>query len=239
MNSTPDRLRVLSMNLANGRADVSGIAALLESLEPDVVVVQELVPRQAELLGSLFPFGKLDPGSDDTGMGIALRHPASTWRLPMPFRDAYVAEILLPAWTAYGDGVQIINVHLAAPHIWPPGRTLARRRGQLQALEAHLDTGCRPRLVVGDLNSTPMWPAYRRLRFRLADAAMEAARRSGARPLPTWGPAPGALQLLRIDHALVQGLGVGGVEVHRIPGSDHSALLVEIIPDGGDACEGQ
>jgi hypothetical protein len=42
MNSTPDRLRVLSMNLANGRADVSGIAALLGSDHSALLV--EIIP---------------------------------------------------------------------------------------------------------------------------------------------------------------------------------------------------
>jgi hypothetical protein len=37
---------------------------------------------------------------------------------------------------------------------------------------------------------------------------------------------------LRIDHALVHGLGILTVEVHPIPGSDHSALLADLAPDG-------
>jgi endonuclease/exonuclease/phosphatase family metal-dependent hydrolase len=219
------------MNLANGGAGLSGMTTLLDALQPDVVAVQELVPPQAELLARLFQFGKLDPSSDFTGMGIALRHPANIWRLPMPYRDAFVAEISPPGWTGNGRPIEIVNVHIAAPHAALPWRTLARRRGQLRALEAHLDLSTRPRAVVGDLNATPMWPVYRRLRARLADAAVEASRHRGAPPARTWGPGPGTPRLLRIDHALVQEMRVLDVQVHPIPGSDHSALLVDITPE--------
>jgi endonuclease/exonuclease/phosphatase family metal-dependent hydrolase len=231
MRPTAVRLRVLSMNLANDRARLSGIATLLEELDPDVVAAQELSPPQAELLGRLLPFGKLDPARDYTGMGIALRQPAITWRLPMPYRDAYVAEISLPGRARDGDGVEIINVHFAAPHMLPFRLTQARRRGQLQALLAHLDAARRPRAVVGDLNATPLWPVYRRLRARLGDAAVEAARRRGARPARTWGPRPDSSRLLRIDHALVQAIRVLDVTVHPLPGSDHSVLLVDLSPE--------
>jgi endonuclease/exonuclease/phosphatase (EEP) superfamily protein YafD len=221
------------MNLANGRAAGSGIAGLVEALEPDVVATQELAPHQARVLERLLPFGMLEPARDHTGMGMALRESASLWRLPMTFRDACVAEVVVPAWVDYPDGVQVINAHLAAPHVLPPWRTLARRRAQLRGIEAHLDAVRRPCALVGDLNSTPMWPAYRRLRARLADGALEVARQRGTRPARTWGPIPGLPRLLRIDHVLVQGLTVLNLEVHPIPGSDHAALLVDLAPDGG------
>jgi endonuclease/exonuclease/phosphatase (EEP) superfamily protein YafD len=228
MSATPARLRVLSMNLRNGGAGVSELARLIEVLAPDVVAVQELGPEQADLLGRRFSFGKLDAARDFTGMGLALRFPATVWRMPMSYRPAYVAEITLPGEPPGAEAVEIINVHFAAPHVPPPWRAHARRREQLRVLEAHLDASRRPRAVVGDLNATPLWPIYRRLRVHLTDAAVQAARQRGARPARTWGPRPGTPRLLRIDHALIEGLGILGVEVHPIPGSDHSALLLDI-----------
>ena len=223
------RLRVLSMNLASGCARLSGIAALLDELQPDVVAAQELAPPQAELLARHFQFGKLDPAYDFTGMGIALRYPANTWRLAMPYRDAFVAEVSLPGTTQERDPIEIVNVHIAAPHMMPPWLTWARRRGQLRALETHVAATTRSRTIVGDLNATPMWPVYQRLRARLADAAVEWGRHRGTRPARTWGP--GAPRLFRIDHALVQGLRVLDVQVRPIQDSDHSALLVDVTPE--------
>jgi endonuclease/exonuclease/phosphatase family metal-dependent hydrolase len=221
-------LRVLSMNLANGRARLSGLATLLEELAPDVVATQEMSPPQADLLGRLLPYGKLDPALDHTGMGIALRHPAVTWQITMLYRAAHVAEIRLAGREGHPEVVEVVNVHFAAPHMLPLRLAQARRRSQLRTLLTHLDATRRPRAVVGDLNATPSWPVYRRLTSRLSDAALEAARRRGARPARTWGPFPGSPRLLRIDHALVEALRVLDVAVHPLPGSDHSALLVDI-----------
>src|SRR5262245_55145884 len=144
MHPVGGRLRVLSMNLANGRAQLSGISALLERLGPDVVAVQELSPPQAELLERLLPFGNLDPALDHTGMGIALRHTAITWQIPMPYRAAHIAEIPLPGRADRRGVVEIINVHFAAPHVLPLRLAQTRRRGQLRALVAYLDAGRRP-----------------------------------------------------------------------------------------------
>ena len=42
--------RLLTANLANGAADPGAFADLVEAAEPDVVLVQELAPEQAEAL---------------------------------------------------------------------------------------------------------------------------------------------------------------------------------------------
>jgi endonuclease/exonuclease/phosphatase (EEP) superfamily protein YafD len=222
------RLRVLSANLANGLADGDAFAALVESLEPDAVLVQELAPAQAEALARVLPFGKLEPARDHKGMGIALREPGSVRRLHLPYRAAFVAEVPRPA---SDEPIEIINLHLAAPHIHPVVQRLRDRRGQLDLVLAHLDGMPRLRRVLaGDLNATPLWPAYRRLRSRFDDAAVEAARRIGRRPGRTWGPWPGSVRLLRIDHVLVRGLTATISRVLPLRGSDHSALVADLEP---------
>jgi endonuclease/exonuclease/phosphatase family metal-dependent hydrolase len=83
-------------------------------------------------------------------------------------------------------------------------------------------------VVVGDFNSTPLWPFYRRIADHLHDAALIHARRSGGRAARTWGPWHGAPRLLRIDHAFVQHLEVFDFAVVEVPDGDHSAVVVEI-----------
>ena len=83
-------------------------------------------------------------------------------------------------------------------------------------------------MLAGDLNATPLWPAYRRLRTRFDDAAAEAARRIGRKPEGTWGPWSGSARLFRIDHMLVQGLVAIESRVLPLRGSDHSALVADL-----------
>jgi endonuclease/exonuclease/phosphatase family metal-dependent hydrolase len=161
-------------------------------------------------------------------MGIALREPGSVRRLHLPYRSAFVAEVLRPASE---EPIEIINLHLAAPHVHPVVQRLRDRRGQLDLVLSHLDGMPRLRRVLaGDLNATPLWPAYRRLKARFDDAAVEASRRIGRRPGATWGPWPGSVRLLRIDHVLVRGLAATGTRVLPLRGSDHSALVADLEP---------
>lgn len=220
------RLRLLSANLANGRAEPEAFAALVEALAPDVVAVQELAPPQADALARVMPFGKLEPAWNHHGMGIALRDPGSVEWVPLPYRSALVGEL------SGLDGlapVEVVNLHLAAPHVQPMPRRLRERRGQVRGILAYLDAVPRPRRVLaGDLNATPLWPAYRRLRARFEDAAVQAAQRRGRRPDRTWGPWPGSVRMLRIDHVLVRGLVASATQVLPLRGSDHSALLADL-----------
>jgi endonuclease/exonuclease/phosphatase family metal-dependent hydrolase len=122
-----------------------------------------------------------------------------------------------------------LNVHVQAPHWMTSWRCFGHRSGQLRGVVRHLAASPhRRRVLVGDLNSTPIWPLYRRLAARMHDAAVLAARRHGRSVEPTWGPWAGAPRLLRIDHALVHGVGVEDFRVVPIPGGDHSAIVVDL-----------
>ena len=70
-------------------------------------------------------------------------------------------------------------------------------------------------------------PAYRALRSRLRDAALD--RRPF--PSPTWSLLAHWPRFLRIDHVLLSGLRAIEVDVLRIRGSDHSAVLATLAFD--------
>jgi endonuclease/exonuclease/phosphatase family metal-dependent hydrolase len=198
-------------------------------LDADIVAVQELVPSQAEALAAVLPHGRLDPATDFTGMGIARRSPGAVTRLPLRRRDAYLTEVELD-----GATVELVNVHVLAPHAGPPWQSFPGRRAQLRALDAYLAASPgRRRVMVGDFNATPLWPVYRRLTRRLRDGAWDPVRGNGGRPRPTWGPWPGAPRLLRIDHVLVCGITVSALRVVDVAGSDHSALVADLALDDG------
>ena len=219
----------MSANLWNGAAEPCAFAELVAELDPDAVATQEMTPEQADALARVLPHGVLEPARDFTGMGIALRHPAAVRRLALPCRDARIAEVRWESTAGARVELELLNVHVVAPHAQPHPTAWGIRRGQLRGLVRHLVASPRRRRVlVGDLNATPLWPVYRRLVAHLSDAEVMAARRHGRAVRRTWGPWSGSPRLLRIDHALVHGLAVEDFRVLRIAGGDHSAIVVDL-----------
>lgn len=232
------KLRLMTANcLHRFGVEPSVLADFVRREAPDVLALQELSIAQARALESLgdYPHGTVDPRDDSFGLGLLLRHPAEMYRLRLPLRDAWIAEIDLRTLGAIpqegsAEALQITNVHLTAPHHLPPWRMLWQRRQQVQAIDAHLRSKAPARqILLGDLNSTTLFPAYHALRARFRDAALIAASRNGGRTHATWAPRPGWRPLLRIDHALVDSsIDVESVRVLPLAGSDHSAVLVDV-----------
>jgi endonuclease/exonuclease/phosphatase (EEP) superfamily protein YafD len=222
-------LRLLSANLWNGAADPFAFAALVEAVEPDVVAVQELTEAQAAALGAVMPHGRLEPACNFKGMGIALRRPGEVRHIELPYRNARIAEVSLQLAGGLAHAIEVINVHVQAPHLWPIPAGLFLRRGQLRGIERYLDgSPARSRIVVGDFNATPVWPMYRRFARRFSDAAVAVAERQGRVPQRTWGPWHGSPRLFRIDHAFVAGLHVEDFRVLPVTGADHSAIVIDV-----------
>lgn len=230
-----NRIRLFSGNLLLGRADPAALATQLEELAVDVACFQELGAQQVAAIARVLPHGKLEPGSgrgEDHGMGIAARRPIAASRIALPRRDAHVARLEPADWPGLGAALDVVNLHVQAPHSFPQWRALATRTAQLAALIAHFDAAPNARrILAGDLNATPLWPVYRALAERAVDLIAEHAARRGEAPRRTWGPWPGSPRLLRIDHVLGSGLLAGDVRVLPIRGSDHSALLVDLIDE--------
>jgi endonuclease/exonuclease/phosphatase (EEP) superfamily protein YafD len=219
-------LRLLTANLRAGGADPDAFADLVRASRAEVVAVQELGPAQAEALARVLSHGRLEPRGDSCGMGIALARPARLARIALGYRDAHAAELDPGLWPGLAAPLEVLNVHILNPLALSRKR---QRAAQLRGVLAHLDASPeRTRVLLGDLNATPLWPVYRRLATRLDDLALCHARRRGARPARTWPRWLGGLRALRIDHCLARGCEVSAVEVHEVPGSDHCALLVEL-----------
>jgi endonuclease/exonuclease/phosphatase (EEP) superfamily protein YafD len=214
-------LRILTANLWNGRAEPQALAEVIAAAAPDVVLAQELSPEQAYVIEAQLPHGVLLPRRDMHGMGLSLRRPAQVSLLPLPRRPALVARLPPAHFESLSTPLEIINVHMSAPTRLS---RLVLRRAQLAGLRRHLAAAPVPRVLAGDLNSFRLMPAYRSLRAFLSDAALE-HRPFGA---PTWSPRASWPRLLRIDHVLTHGVRVVELEVVRIAGSDHSALIATL-----------
>lgn len=217
-------LRVLSCNLYNGNADPARLAAVLASAKPDVVAAQELAPNVAGVLTGALPHGRLQPALDSSGIGIALRHPASVETFPMAHRPGLSAVLDPDEWPTLPRALELVTVHLANPIDRPLGSTRRTRRSQVASIVDHVARMAHPLVVVGDLNATPAWPVYRRLTRVMRDGVHDTG--TVAR---TWGPRWWFPRLLRIDHVLVRGgVRVVSATTVSIRGSDHSGVLVDL-----------
>jgi len=223
-------LRVFSANLLLGRADGGALSELLAELDPDVVALQEFAPQHEAAVRDLLPHGEA-PTRESPMMALALRHPAAVERVPGAPRNVYRARLEPGAWPTLPASLEVLASHINAPHQLPPWRTFSTRRAQVRALLRHIEQEpALPRILVGDLNATPRWPAYLHLCRALEDAAIVAAQQQGRAPAATWAPRPAGPRWLRIDHALVRGVSVKSLQVVSIRGSDHAGLVVDLGP---------
>jgi endonuclease/exonuclease/phosphatase family metal-dependent hydrolase len=203
----------MSANLFRGAADPDAVVALARRHDVDVLSLQELTP---EALARLDAAGlqELLPGrAVGLGNGVLARAPVTLLEVAGPKR--LTAQV--------GDGLRIEAVHPVPPHraslvpIWTK---------QLRSLPA-----ARPdaHVMAGDLNATL---DHRALRAVLDRGWTDAAGAVGAGLQPTWPvgrPAP----KVAIDHVLAgPGVGVRGFSVHDVPGSDHRAVIAELVLPG-------
>ncbi len=224
-------LRILTANLYSGSADPEALVELIERLRVDVVCAQELGSKQARVLSALMPESGFDENPDrcNRGLGIFCRHRVQVERFKLVQRDGWVARLSPEDWDQLREPVEVVNVHIMAPHMWPYFPRRATRGRQLEQLLAFLDQRPRlPRAVAGDLNSTPTWPVYRRLVAGHTDAAAEAS--PNGKPPATWPnlPALGIRGLIRIDHCFLSGLSAVKSRVVPVSGSDHLGLCVDV-----------
>ena len=209
-------MRVVTANLWNGRVLPEGATELIEKTRPDVLAVQELVPEVAQAMAASFQHSHFELADEGPSLGVATSEPAEFARLPLASHQAIVARMGL---------FEVVNVHMPSPQSIPPWVTFPRRAADVEGLNSYMAQRPGGMLLVGDLNSTPAWPAYRSLTRSLDDAVVVAA--NGAMPARTWGPTAGSPRLLRIDHVLSRGLRPVHTEVVAVLGSDHSAVVVD------------
>ena len=213
------RLRVLSANVAAGSTSARGLVELARRERVDVLSVQELTPRFAARLeaagvGSLLPHAVLEARPRYAGTGLYARAPL---RARPPVRAGFTMA------AAEGRGFAIVAVHPPAP--LRPSTLGAWRRG-LRALPSAGRTGP-VRILAGDFNASLDHAELRRV---LDSGYEDAADAVGAGLVPTWPSGTRALPPVTIDHVLTdRRAGVREVSVHDLPGSDHRAVLAELV----------
>jgi endonuclease/exonuclease/phosphatase (EEP) superfamily protein YafD len=219
-----DRLRVLAVNLYLGQADPWAVVNLARTQQADVLVLPELTTAAESALDraglhAVLPYRVYDTSVGGEGTGIASRIPLR--------RIVLMDETTLSQPSVVVDLAGPEDVELTAVHTFPGVRSGGARtwRNELDMLPGPTGRG-RIRVLAGDFNASLDHRAFRDLVDRgYADAAEE----TGQALTPTWSSLPTGPPVT-IDHILVdRRCAIGSYSVFDIPGTDHNAVLAELI----------
>ena len=219
-----ERLRVMSANLYHGRADPWTVVNLVRTQQVDVLVLPELTEAAVDGLDraglhALLPYRVYDPGVSGEGSGIASKIPLR--------RIVLMDETTLSQPSAVVDLDGRDDVELTAVHVHPGVRpnSAGTWHEELDLLPAPT-AGKRIRILAGDFNASLDHRAFRDVvDLGYSDAAEE----TGQALTPTWAEWPTGPPVT-IDHILAdRRCAIGAYAVFDVPGTDHNAVLAEII----------
>ena len=216
-------LRVLSANVAAGSVPADVLVDLARRERADLLSVQELTQGYAERLeaaglGRLLPFSVLEPRRQYAGTGLYAR----TRLTPRPPVEA---GFVMAVARAERPAFEVVAVHPPAPL---RRNTMGFWRRGLRALPPAAPAAGGPvRILAGDFNATL---DHRELRRLIGTGYRDAADAVGAGLRGTWPSGTRRTPPVTIDHVLAdERVGVRSVTVRDLPGSDHKAVVAELV----------
>ncbi|MDP9695184.1 UNVERIFIED_ORG: endonuclease/exonuclease/phosphatase (EEP) superfamily protein YafD [Arthrobacter globiformis] len=243
-------LTVMSVNSRFGRADAAEIVRLVRDNGVELLAIQEYTQAledrlSAEGLGSLLPNRISSPTENGSGSATYSKHPLRAIGLipDTPFQIP-TFRVTLPVAAA---ALEVTNVHTLPPvdvrvgqwrsDLESLARLVARNGADGQGNELPSNQLLRNQLLMGDFNATYDHSEFRRLLDggpggrKLVDVGTA----SGARFMPTWPMDGQALPGITIDHLVTSPrIPASGYAVHRVPGTDHAAVLATLeVPTAG------
>jgi len=218
--ATPLRLVSLNVHTANNQHEL--VRQLLRDYDPDVALLLEVNATWIEALSDLrdrYPHWHTEVREDNFGIALGSKRPlvhASTLQLGNAGLPSVVAQLAVS-----GRTITVIGTHPLPP---VSSAHTALRNQQLQAVAEYAAGLTGPRIVAGDLNTTPWSQCFQSLRStaRLKDSAQ------GEGLARTW-PSQSFLLRIPIDHCLVShDIQIHDVGVGPHVGSDHLPLVVDL-----------
>lgn len=213
--------RAMLMNVNTACGDPARVRAAIADAQPDLLVLEEISRRWLEDLAPVletYPYRITEPRHDNFGIGLFSRRPLAA-ATAEPFGIVNIPSLFAEV-TLGGRTLAIV-----ATHPLPPGGALlaAERDRHLEWLARKVAAIPPPVLLLGDLNTSPWSPHYRR--FLKTSGLRDSARGRSIRP--TW-PAPYPLLWIPLDHALHSpGIAIRARTVGPAIGSDHYPLVVD------------
>jgi endonuclease/exonuclease/phosphatase family metal-dependent hydrolase len=226
------KVRIATASLRRGLVPPGPVVDLVRRLDVDVLAVQELTPDaetglRASGIDDFLPWAHVLPARPGS---VASASGAIWTRLPARAAGAVPGTFEQPTVAIDVPGARAIEV--TAIHTAPPStssRAVRDWTADLAALPAP-DTDVL-RVLAGDFNATGDHAA---LRAVLRGGWVDAARQGGRGLSWTWRPLLLPWPRLTIDRVLVDArIRVAGVDLVHLPGSDHRALVVDLVLPAG------
>lgn len=230
-------LKAMNINSEYGQADPAEIVRLVRDNGIGLLTIQEhsqaLEDGLAKAgLAGLLPNRISDPTDDAAGSAVYSSHTLqATGRVPnTPFQ---MPTVRVTITTGHATAVlDVTNVHTLPP----VDVRIAQWRHDLAAV-GRLASLPSNRLLIGDFNASYDHVEFRRLVDGGPDGQkmVDVGIASGSRLLATWPMEGPALPGIVIDHVLTSPqISSSGYAVHRVPGTDHAAIMATLgVPAAG------
>jgi len=224
-------LRVLTANMMVGAADPARLVALVRTERVDLLALQEYTPQaeralDAAGLAGLLPHRSAHPIPGVGGSALYSRLPLHDDGVRMNPYEFGQARATVPVPGAAPVAVE--SVHVTAPASTSPdlGSKVTEAWTRALAAEPPATVDGQVHLLLGDFNATLDHAALRRL---IGTGYRDAADVTGQGLSMTW-PYDRLFPRVALDHVLAdRRVGVRRVAVYPVPGSDHRAVLAELV----------
>ena len=219
-SSTGIKALTLNVNSANEHYEL--VKQLIRSANPDVVLLTEVTPtwtRAMEDLHGDYTYQRPEPREDNFGLALYSKLPLNNCTV------VFLGAAGLPSLSAEID-IDGRRVTLLGTHPLPPisDRSSRLRNDQLLAVAGHLRATPGPKILLGDLNTSPWSYWFRRL---IEESGMK-DRSLGKGIRPTW-PTDSILFRIPIDYCLVsEEMVVKDRQIGPDIGSDHFPVIVDL-----------
>ena len=220
--SAVPRSCAVSINVNTANRQVALVKQLLRDYEPDVVLLMEVNAAWITALEEIrpqYPYQKAVPRDDNFGIALYSKLPFTACDT-VEWGQAGVPSLVGTVEVA-GQRLTIVGTHPLPPI---NQQYAAFRNGQLEAVAEYLATVSGPKILLGDLNTSP-WSYYfgRLLKMtKLVDSSR------GRGIAPTW-PTNAAWLRIPIDFCLVsEEITILDKQVGADIGSDHFPLIVDL-----------